>query len=241
MANHRKHSFRGWLKSTSPECWRQWMRGSLKTTSGTCSDIVTYIGCLVLLNPQIQTCSGTAPWLYRSSNSETHWGWSPIDSYPDVGFTARPVSTSADLDCKETSHMVTGAQGEIHFCSLGTSSGKQMKAWSTSQPQCCIENIPTRIEVDQFLLALKQLATNSNFAKFDSIIKRFSKLAKYLTTTMPTFDGKSENFELFEEVFQTSLKIHNQRRRKRLSTSLLSCVVMVFKLSKTSPASTERI
>ena len=33
---------------------------------------------------------------------------------------------------------------------------------------------------------------------------------KSLTTTMPTFDGKSEKFELFEDLFQTSLKIHNQ-------------------------------
>ena len=31
-----------------------------------------------------------------------------------------------------------------------------------------------------------------------------------LTTTMPTFDGKTEKFELFEDLFQTSLKIHNQ-------------------------------
>ena len=29
-------------------------------------------------------------------------------------------------------------------------------------------------------------------------------------TEMPTFDGKSEKFELFEDLFQTSLKIHNQ-------------------------------
>ena len=27
---------------------------------------------------------------------------------------------------------------------------------------------------------------------------------------MPTFDGKSENLELFDDLFQTSLKIHNQ-------------------------------
>ena len=27
---------------------------------------------------------------------------------------------------------------------------------------------------------------------------------------MPTFDGKSEKFELFEDLFQTSLKIHSQ-------------------------------
>ena len=35
-------------------------------------------------------------------------------------------------------------------------------------------------------------------------------MPKSLTTTMPTFDGKSEKFELFEDLFQTSLKIHNQ-------------------------------
>ena len=29
-------------------------------------------------------------------------------------------------------------------------------------------------------------------------------------TTMPTFDGKSEKFGLFEDLIQTSLKIHNQ-------------------------------
>ena len=27
---------------------------------------------------------------------------------------------------------------------------------------------------------------------------------------MPIFDGKSEKFELFEDLFQASLKIHNQ-------------------------------
>ena len=27
---------------------------------------------------------------------------------------------------------------------------------------------------------------------------------------MPTFDGRSENCELFEDLFQTSLKIHGQ-------------------------------
>ena len=27
---------------------------------------------------------------------------------------------------------------------------------------------------------------------------------------MPTFDGKTDKFELFEDLFQTSLKIHNQ-------------------------------
>ena len=66
------------------------------------------------------------------------------------------------------------------------------------------------MEADQILLALQQLANNNNSANFQNNINRISKLPKSLTTTMPTFDGKSEKFELFEDLFQTSLKIHNQ-------------------------------
>ena len=60
---------------------------------------------------------------------------------------------------------------------------------------------------------------------------------------MPTFDGKSEKFELFEGLFQTSLKIHNQltEEDKKQTTSTLLCLVMSYKHSKTSPAPTERI
>ena len=72
------------------------------------------------------------------------------------------------------------------------------------------ENTPATIEADQILLALQQLATNSNSANVNNNSNRFSKLPKSLTTTMLTFDGKSEKNELFEDLFQTSLKIHNQ-------------------------------
>ena len=106
--------------------------------------------------------------------------------------------------------MVTAVQGEIPYSSFGISSGKQKKARSTSQPQFRSENTPATIEADQILLALQQLATNSNSANVNNNINRISKLPKSLTTTMPTFDGKSEKFELFEDLFQTSLKIHNQ-------------------------------
>ena len=78
-----------------------------------------------------------------------------------------------------------------------------------SQPQFCSESTPATIEADQILLALQQLATNSNSANFNYNISRISKLPKSLTTTMPTFDGKSDKIELFEDPFQTSLKVHN--------------------------------
>ena len=106
--------------------------------------------------------------------------------------------------------MTTETQEEIPYCSPSTSSGKQKKTRSRSQPQVRSENTPATSEADQILLALQQLATNSNSANVNNNSSRISNLPKSLTTTMPTFDGKSDKFELFENLFQTSLKIHNQ-------------------------------
>ena len=107
-------------------------------------------------------------------------------------------------------HNMTGVHEEITYCSPSTSSGKQKKNRSTSQPQFRSEYTPATIESDQIMLALQQLTNNNNSADFHNKINRFSKLPKSLTTTMPTFDGKTEKFELFEDLFQTSLKIHLQ-------------------------------
>ena len=107
-------------------------------------------------------------------------------------------------------HDTTGVHEEVTYSSPSTSSGKQKKNRSTSQPQFRSENTPATIEADQILLALQQLANNNNSANFHNNVNRISKLPKSLTTTMPTFDGKTEKFELFEDLFQTSLKIHIQ-------------------------------
>ena len=40
--------------------------------------------------------------------------------------------------------------------------------------------------------------------------KKSSKFPEPLTTTLPTFNGKSKKFVLFEDLFQRKLKIHNQ-------------------------------
>ena len=122
----------------------------------------------------------------------------------------RDMVTGDSEEIRNGHDMVTAVQEEIPHCSFGISSGKQKKARSTSQPQFHSENTPATIEADQILLALQQLATNSNSANVNNNSNKISKLPKPLTTTMPTFDGKSETFELFEDLFQTSLKIHNQ-------------------------------
>ena len=52
--------------------------------------------------------------------------------------------------------------------------------------------------------------TNSNSGNLNNNIDRISKLPETLKTTMLTFDGKLEKFELFECLLHTSLKIHKE-------------------------------
>ena len=127
---------------------------------------------------------------------------------------SRDMVTRVHEEIRYCPDMVTGVQEEITHCSSGTSSGKQKKACSTSQTQFRSENTPATTEADKILLALQPLATNINSANVNTFSNRISKLPKSLTTTMPTFDGKSEMFELFEDLFQTSSKIHNQLTEK---------------------------
>ena len=192
-----------------------------------------------LSNQQIHTHFETVPGTFRNTNVEnqgTNEDDSQSDPHPEAGiFRGQTTQNLGPQDCHD---MVTGATGEIchcrdmvtggseemrndldivtavqeeiPYCSSGISSGKQKKARSTSQPQFRSENTPATFEADQILLALQQLATNSISANVNNTSNRISKLPKSLTTTMPTFDGKSKKFERFEDLFQTSLKIHNQ-------------------------------
>ena len=178
-------------------------------------------------NPQVRTCSVAVPGTSRNSDSENreptrdrslndpcpevlclshhsgHLNSSEVEEYPHM-------VTGGPEEILNRSHMVTGIREENPYCSPGTSSGKQKKANSTSQPHLRSENTPATIEADQILLALQQLASNSNSANINNINNKISKLPKSVTTTMPTCDGKAKKFELFEDLFQTSVKIHNQ-------------------------------
>ena len=127
---------------------------------------------------------------------------------------SRDMVTGVTEQIRSQRDMLTNSHEEVMYCSPSTSSGKQKKNRSTSQPQFRSEDTPAKIETDQISLALQQFANNNNSANFQNNINRISKFPKSLTTTMPTFDGKSEKFELFEDLFQTSLKIHNQLTEK---------------------------
>ena len=179
-----------------------------------------------LRNPLIQGHSGTAPELSRNAYSVNQGtnkdNNSKSDPHPEAGlFHNQTTRNSHPEDGHNMDRGVqkerpfgldtlTGVHEEVVYCSPCTSSGKQKKNRSTSQLEFRSENILATSEADQLLLALQQLANNNNSAYFQNNINRISKLPKSLTTTMPTFDGKSEKFELFGDFFQTSLKIHNQ-------------------------------
>ena len=148
-----------------------------------------------LLGPQVRTCSVAVPGTSRSSKLENQGTNEdcPSDgpgpkvefSSPHFGAETNPhMVTGVTGETRQEPHMVTGAtrefcqhphmtmetQEEISYCSTSTPSGKQKKARSTSQPQFRSENTPATLEADQILLALQQLATNSNAANFNNNI-----------------------------------------------------------------------
>ena len=172
-----------------------------------------------LMNPLRQGHSGATPETSRnmfSINQGTNEDDSQSNPHPEAGLLTfgrenhHDIAAGVQRECVDGYDMVTGVHEEVTYCSLSTSAGKQKKNRSTSQPQFRSENTPATIEADQVLLALQQLANNNKSANFHNNINRIYKLPKSLTTTMPTFDGKSEKFELFEDLFKTSLKVHNQ-------------------------------
>ena len=159
-----------------------------------------------LRNPQVRICSVAVPGTPRNNNSENRESTGDRSSgkpCPEASFFSplwsnqqprgRIWPSHGDRSSRRTSPVPTNNDRNSRRNSLllpCTSSGKQKKARSTSQRQFRGENTPATIEADQILLALQQLATNSNSVNFNNNISRISKLPKSLTTTMFTFDEK---------------------------------------------------
>ena len=155
------------------------------------------------MNPLLPGHSGTTTEPTRNTlhnNQGTNGDGSQNDPHPEAGSfhgqTTRNVSRENDHDMvtgvqservydhdmvtgatKQIGicHDMTGIHEEVTYCSPSTSSGKQKKNRSTSQPQFRSENTPATIEADQIWLALQQLAKNNNSANFHNDINRVSK------------------------------------------------------------------
>ena len=129
-------------------------------------------------------------------------------SHPHPEATVYQSQITQNTDPDDEFDIVIGVPKGVTYCSPGTSSGKQKKNPSANQPQFRSQNTAAMIETDHTLLPLQQLAINNNSAIFKNNIH--TKLPTSRTTTIHTFDRKSEGFELFEDFFRTSPKIGNQ-------------------------------
>ena len=76
--------------------------------------------------------------------------------------------------------------------------------------KCAMKTLLRQLKQTKFCGHFSSWQKNNNSAKFHNKINKNSKLLKSPTTTMPTFYGRSEKIEPFEDLMQTSLKIHNQ-------------------------------
>ena len=120
------------------------------------------------MNPLIHDHSGTAPetsQIVFSIGQGTNEDDSQSNPHPESGlFNNQMAKNSGPEDRHDmvtgateqirNCHDMTGVHEEVNYCSSSTSSGKQKKNRSTSQPQFRSENTPATIEVDQIWLAL---------------------------------------------------------------------------------------
>ena len=91
--------------------------------------------------------------------------------------------------------------------SASTSSGKQKKNCSASEQHFQRESTPAMIEANQFSFAFSSLQATIFLQISITTSTEFPIFLNRSRARMPTFDGKSENFELFVDDFlQTSLR-----------------------------------
>ena len=167
----------------------------------------------LLMNPKVQTHSGTVTGTFRNTNLEnqkTEEDDSQSDPHPETGIFRSQITQNfgpevghdmvtgateqirnrhdmvtgvtqdipnchdmvTGVQVRFRPHMVTRIQEDISYCSLGTFSGKQKKARSTSHPHFRSENTPATFRADQILSAPQQLATNSNSANIHNNLNK---------------------------------------------------------------------
>ena len=110
------------------------------------------------MNPLLEGHSGTTRETSRnvfSLNQGTNEDDSQSDPQPEAGLLTsgredrHDMRTGVQRESAGGHDMVTGVHEEVTYCSPSTSSGKEKKNRSTSQPQFRSENSPVTIEADQ--------------------------------------------------------------------------------------------
>ena len=193
----------------------EWQRTCLKNSVGPERD--RFLGALCTLEywnskPRslgaFWTRSGVIPEIYWENQKTHKKKRSQNDSDLQTGV---PMSQPLEnFDPDEASYIMAEDHWEIPNCSSESFSGRKVKCALRVNGNSAAKTPLATIETEQILSALHQLATNSNSVNFNIRLNIFSKLPKSITTTMPTFDRKTEKFEQFENFFRTNPSIHTQ-------------------------------
>ena len=108
-----------------------------------------------LMYPLIQGHSGTALEMFRNAYDKNQ-GNPQSDPHPETGLLQSQTTRNSGPDVGHD--MVTGVHDQVTYCSPTTSSGKQKKNHSTSQPQCHSGNTSASIEAERIFLGLSTVS-----------------------------------------------------------------------------------
>ena len=142
------------------------------------------------MNPETQGNSGSVTETSGKTYGENHKTTdhcSQNDPHPERRVSKSQFTQLSGPD--GTYDMVTGVRKEIRYSSPGTSSSTQKESGSESKQQIRSENTLETIGEDQMLLALQQLASNSNSATFNNKIHQFSKFQSPSPQQCPHLTG----------------------------------------------------
>ena len=155
-----------------------------------------------LMNPLFQGHSRTTLETSRnksSINQGTNEDVSQSNPHPEADLLTsdredrHDMTTEVQRERAQGRDMVTGVHEEVMYCSPAHLKESRKRIALQVDLNSETKTPLRRLRQTKFWLALQQLANNNNSANFHNNINRISKLPKSLTTTMPTFDGKSEN------------------------------------------------
>ena len=169
---------------------------------------------------------------------ETHDG-----PYMVTGATERhDMMTGVIEEIRQYPHMMTATQEEIPYCSPSTSSGKQTKALSTSQPHFRSENTLRQLKQTRFCWPFSSWRRTVILPMSITTVTKFQNCLSPSRQQCPPSTGNQRTLnclKIYSKRVQKSTISSKKKTKNTIST--LSCVVMRCRRPKTSEARTERI
>ena len=206
-----------------------------------------------VLNPQVRTCSVAVPGTSRNNNSEnreTTGDRSSDDHYPEVGYFSHhsghlnsperennpDMVTRATEEISHYTHMMTTTQDEIPYCSPSTSSANKRRRAPQLSHNFAVSKPLQQLKQTRFCRRRTAIQPSSTTTSVES-----RNCLNPSQVQCPHLMENQRNSKCLKicskQVWKSPI---SWRRKTKRTTSTLSRLVMLYKLSKTSLAPTER-